>query len=144
MHETEKHPDDFVVLYPAKLLNQDDGTVLECYDEKGRMFEYILALKSHPCVFLDGQTNKCEIHINAPLVCRLYPYNSNGKMFDQARCTLIGNLLFKISGSDKSLREYKNQIKKYKELVSEWNRKHGSKEECLKFLLELSTKSSIL
>ncbi len=49
--KTGKEFGDFAAPEPLRLLNFDNDTVLECY-EKGMRYDYVLALKSRPCIFL--------------------------------------------------------------------------------------------
>lgn len=135
MRKTGKKFEEFAELEPLRILNYDNNTVLECYERKMR-YDYILELKSQPCIFLEN--DKCKIHGFAPLVCSLYPHNSAGKMHKGARCPLVSNALFRIKGADRKLNRYRKQILDYKKLVAKWNRKKGSKKACIKFLLKES------
>jgi len=128
--------EDFAELAPAKLLNLNDELVLECYED-GLRYDYVLALKSHPCTFLD-EKNKCTIHSFAPYICRTYPYNSAKRLIGRARCNFFQKAAFAVSGVEISSTEYSEQISAYIELVREWNKRHGKKEECLDFLIKNS------
>lgn len=134
---TEMAADSFAALYPAKMLNLDESTVLECYDSKGYRYDYVLALKSHPCIFLEND-NKCKIHKVAPFTCRRYPVSQNGSIFERASCNLISKMLFKILGVHLKKEEHISQIDRYRTLVSKWNKKRGKKGDCIAFLLEES------
>lgn len=138
LDNTEKKFEDFAELAPAKLLNLNYDLVLECY-EGDLCYEYVLALRSHPCVFLDKK-NKCTIHSFAPYICRTYPYNSASRLIGRARCNFFQKAAFACSGVDVSPTEYSEQITEYIELVKMWNKKRGTKEECIAFLLENSSK----
>ena len=142
MEKTGKKPEEFVLLSEARLLNLDNDAVLECYDGKER-YDYLLTFKSHPCYFL-GDDNNCTIHEFAPLGCRLYPHNSNGKVMPRALCPTIPKILFKIRGSDVKTQAYLNQMNDYKKIVAKWNALHGRKEDCLEFLLRESEKYKLL
>ncbi len=126
----------FAVLYPAKMLNLDESTVLECY-ANGQRYDYVLALKSHPCVFL-GDNNRCQIHKLAPFTCRRYPISQNGKIFERASCNPISKLMFAVFGVHLKKEEHNSQIDEYRKIVAKWNRKHGKREDCLGFLLNES------
>ena len=134
IEKTGKRAHEFAELVPLRLLNFDNDTVLECYDKKLR-YEYLLAFKSYPCHFLDQKTNECTIHTFAPLACKLYPYQSNEKLMPRALCPAISKLMFKIKKPDITGEAYLNQLNAYKKIVVKWNAKHGTKEECLGFLL---------
>ena len=96
MGKTGKKPEEFAQLYPATILNLNEETVLECHEE-GLRYDYILALKSHPCIFL-GENSLCTIHEFAPYVCRSYPKNSLGKPLKGANAGCSGELLLKSGG----------------------------------------------
>ncbi|HLC69154.1 MAG TPA: YkgJ family cysteine cluster protein [Candidatus Bilamarchaeaceae archaeon] len=133
MQETGKKPGEFVQLVPARILNPDNEAILECYEGKER-YEYLLTFYSHPCYFL--KDNRCSIHEIAPLACRLYPYNANGKMVPRALCPTIPKLLFRLKGADIRVQQYEKQMEAYKKIVAKWNVRHGKKEDCLEFLLK--------
>ncbi|MBI2079248.1 YkgJ family cysteine cluster protein [Candidatus Micrarchaeota archaeon] len=137
IRNTGKKPDEFLEFSDPPMLNADDETILECYEQNER-FDFVLAFKSHQCYFL-GKNNECTIHQFAPLSCKLYPYNSSGKITPRALCPLISKVLFKIDPSSAShARSYMAQLKEYKQIVAKWNRSHGKKSECLNFLLQES------
>jgi Fe-S-cluster containining protein len=133
--------EDFAVVSPARLLNQDEDTVLECYED-GERYDYILSLKSHPCIFL-APTNKCTIHDFAPLVCRMYPYNSAGRMHKSPRCPPLQGLAYSLLWTGGKKEDYQKQIFGYKRIVSKWNSKKGKLKECMDFLLKESRKIRI-
>ena len=128
---TGKNPEEFALFSRANLLNLNESTILKCYEGKDR-YDYILSLKSHPCIFL--KENNCSIHRFAPYICRLYPYTSEGKILGRARCNFIQKTGFRLAGVSISKEDYSKQINEYLELVKEWNRKKGTKEECWEFL----------
>ena len=130
---TGKNPEEFSFLARANLLNLNESTILECYEGKER-YDYLLALKSHPCIFLTKENN-CSIHSFAPYMCRSYPYTSEGKILGRARCNPLQKAGFRIAGVSISKEEYSRQINEYMELVRDWNRKKGTKEDCWKFLI---------
>ena len=136
IEKTNKKVEEFVVLEPAKILNLDNETVLECYENKER-YDYLLTFKSHSCYFL-GNDNQCTIHEFAPLGCRLYPYQSNNKLMPRALCPSIPNILFRLKGASIKVQNYNDQMNAYKQIVARWNAKHGKKEDCLEFLLNES------
>jgi Fe-S-cluster containining protein len=123
----------FSELYPAKMLNLDESTVLECY-ESGYRYDYVLALKSHPCIFL-GKDNRCRIHKLAPFTCRRYPVSQNGRIFERAPCNPISKLMFAVFGVHMTCKEHMTQIERYRAIVAKWNKKHGKKEDCIDFLI---------
>ncbi len=148
--------EDFAVVSPARLLNQDEETVLECYLD-GERYDYVLSLKSHPCIFLSPSPsggappkglhpkqppneNSCTIHEFAPLVCRMYPYNSAGRMHRGNRCPPIQGLAYSILWTGGRKEEYQKQILEYKKIVSKWNSKRGKLTDCMEFLLKESRK----
>ncbi len=132
---TGKKPFEFSLLAPATLLNLNDALVLECYEGKLR-YDYVLALRSHPCIFLNN--NRCTIHTIAPYVCRSYPYTSRGTMLRNSRCNPLRSFLFSLTGVSIRSEEYSSQMNRYVELVKKWNSKKGTKEECMQFLINES------
>ncbi len=140
MEKTGMEFREFAELAPLRILNFDNDTVLECY-RKRLGYEYLLALKSHPCIFLEK--GRCTIHGFAPYVCRIYPHNSAGKMAGRARCPIIARVAFILKGPGGKLEGYRRQILGYKKIVAKWNRKKGSREECAEFLLAESKKTRI-
>ncbi len=130
--KTRRMFEEIATLESLNLLNFDNDTILECY-ERNLRYDYILALKSHPCIFLEK--NKCKIHKFAPLVCKLYPHNFAGKIAKRTRCPCASEFFFKLKGPDSDLEKYKKQVLEYKKIVAKWNKKKGEKEECVNFLL---------
>lgn len=129
--KTGMKPEEFTDFYPAKLLNQDWKTVLNFYD-KGDLPEYsLLALKSWPCIFLEG--GKCRIYEISPFACRRYPFDLDGS-FQKRDCPLISQLFFRIKGpgADETIWE----IDAYRKLVEEWNELNGKREDCMEFLMK--------
>lgn len=127
-----RNPSGFSSLHPATLLNLDEDTILECYEGDFRS-DFILALNSHPCVFL-GKNNLCTIHEFAPYACRTYPFNSAGGLHTRSRCGALRLCGFRLSGPSISAGEFSSQLGRYKELVRKWNRLKGTREECWEFL----------
>ena len=145
MQNTNKKPEEFCSLIYARILNPNNETVLECYEKDGDKFpiEFVLALKSHPCTFL-GKDNRCTIYKFAPLSCRLYPYkNTDREMIPRPLCPSVSNLLFRIQRPSVKIAEYQKHMIAYKEIVAKWNKKKGTPEECMGFLLEESKKCSL-
>ncbi len=128
--KTGKKPEEIAALYPLRLINFDNDTILEFYDN-GYPAEHILCLKSHPCVFLEGK--RCSIHDFAPSVCKTYPKRINGT-FNLRLCPFPSGLLFRILGTDMP-RDYADELRKYKKIVSEWNKKKGERKDCMDFLI---------
>ncbi len=58
MRKTGKKFQEFAELWPLRILNYDNDTVLECYRGKMRC-DCILELKSQPCIFLEN--DKCKM-----------------------------------------------------------------------------------
>ncbi len=129
--KTGRKLDEFAVFYPLRMLNFDNDTVLEFYDD-GYPAEHILALKSHPCIFLEGR--RCTIHDFAPYVCRTYPRRINGS-FNNRLCPLPAAFLFRVFGT-KMPENYAEELDGYKEIVASWNRKKGKNKDCMDFLVE--------
>jgi len=157
-----KKPEEFAVLEPARIFNQDNETVLECYNYSGgkedkggtqTRYDYILTFKSHPCIFLDIKANLCTIFDVAPRGCRSYPLNLEGKMLPHPRCPSIAGFAFRVSGFASRISnprrpastnlEYARELAEYKKIVSEWNSRHGTKEECFEFILNQTEKTMI-
>lgn len=126
-----KKPEEFAVLYPLKLINYDSDTVLEV-QEDGYIMEYVLCLKSHPCIFLKG--NRCSIHDFSPSVCRMYPKQINGS-YNFGFCPFPSKMLFRIAGINMNNR-FVPELRAYRKIVAEWNKKKGKKKECLDFLIK--------
>jgi len=66
--------------------------------------------------------------------CRRYPFQLDGKL-NTRFCPLPSQLLFRAKGPDIKTGQMVRELDLHKEIVKEWNKKHGSKEECLGFLL---------
>jgi len=128
--KTGKKPEDFATLYPLRLINFDNDTVLEFHDRK-YMEEHILCLKSHPCIFLDGK--KCSIHGFSPSACGSFPKGIDGK-YRTRLCPFPAGLVFRVLGTDVR-NTYEWELGTYKKIVSEWNRRKGKKNDCMDFLL---------
>lgn len=128
---TERKAGDFAVLHEARLLCYDPDLVLDFTDHPRG---HLLGLKSHPCVFL-GKDNLCEVHASAPLPCRRYPFTAAGSM--NARfCPLVPRIMFRLKGASIPKGLLLKELEAYKEIVKEWNRKSGKKDECIAFLLK--------
>lgn len=135
--QTNRKPETFAELKETGILNLDNDTVLECYDEKGLRYDYVLAFRSQPCIFL-GQDNRCTIHAIAPLGCRMYPNRPDGSLVRRPLCPAVSRFLFRVQCPGSRAAGYMQQMEAYKELVRRWNAKRGRKEDCLGFLLEQS------
>ncbi len=122
---------DFAVFAPCKIMNYDNEMVLE-FHETGCAEDYLLAIKSYPCYFLEWR--RCMIHEYAPSVCRAYPRNSSGKMIG-GLCPGIPKVMHSAMGTH--IRpEYEWEIDSYRKIVGEWNRNKGRKGECMGFLMQ--------
>lgn len=130
---TGKKPEEFATLARASILNRDESTVLECHHGRVR-HEFLLALRSHPCVFL-GKGNRCSIHDYEPYGCRRYPMGPDGKVIGRAFCHPLSSLMFRAFGSHLSNGEYVGQMNSYREIVKKWNLRHGKFEDCMDFLM---------
>ncbi|MBI5227372.1 YkgJ family cysteine cluster protein [Candidatus Micrarchaeota archaeon] len=130
---TGKKPEEFVVFHQARLLSYDPDTTLDMTDDN---WPCILGFKSHQCIFL-GKDNLCTIHESAPLSCRRYPYTLNSKL-NTRFCPLPSQLLFRLKGPDIPANEQSplvQELQAYKQVVKDWNKKPGKKEDCIRFLL---------
>jgi len=128
---TGREPGGFCLFYPLRLINFDNDTVLEFHD--GRfMEEHILCLKSHPCLFLER--NRCRIHDFSPSVCRAFPKGIDG-VYKTRLCPFPAGLAFRVLGTDMR-KTYAWELGAYKEIVAEWNRSRGKKDDCMGFLLK--------
>lgn len=124
-------PSDFAVLAPLKILNYDNEMVLEAHDS-GCAEDYLLAIKSHPCYFLEGRG--CSVHKLAPSVCKAYPKNAQGKMIGRL-CPGVPKAMHSLLGTQ-IRKEYEKEIDAYRLIVKEWNKGRGKKAACMPFLLE--------
>ncbi len=125
-----RKPAEFAVLHQARLLSYDPDNTLDMADDD---WVYLLGFRSHPCVFL-GKDNLCTIHGDAPMSCRRYPYQLDGKL-NSRFCPLSSHLLFRLKGADIPPTELVKELKEHREIVKEWNSKPGKKAECMGFLL---------
>jgi Fe-S-cluster containining protein len=128
--KTGKDPEEFVVFHPVRLISYDPDTVLDFKDGNG-----LLGFKSHPCVFL-GKDNLCTIHEFAPRSCRNYPFTL-AKTINARFCPLLPQLIFRFQGPEFE-KELVREFSAYKEIVKEWNKNPGKREDCLSFILERS------
>ena len=125
--------EEFVSLEYPKIINMDERFLLRCKEKKVEM-DYILALKSYPCVFLEN--NRCSIYEYAPTVCKVYPFNLEGKVLENADCG-FRKVFFKIRGISKEIVEkMKREEEEYASIVKEWNKIRGNKKECIEFLIK--------
>lgn len=123
----------FAQFAPRRILNYDNGMVLEMHDS-GCAEDYLLALKSNPCYFLEN--GRCGIHKLAPSVCKAYPKDASGRMMGRL-CPGIPKLMHRVLGTE--IREgYTKEIEIYREIATKWNRARGKMRDCMPFLLEKS------
>jgi Fe-S-cluster containining protein len=131
---TNNNPEDVAVLHEPRLLSYDPDMVLDTTDGYGY---YLLGIGSHPCAYLDKQ-NRCSIHDSAPLSCRRFP-RTLGKNLNLRFCPLPSQLLFRIKRADIGADQVIAELEGHKKLVKAWNKKKGTKKECLEFLVEKAT-----
>lgn len=125
-----RDPRDFAVLHQARLLSYDPDTTLEMEDES---WVYLLGFRSHPCVFL-GKDNLCTVHAQAPMSCRRYPYQLDGKL-NTRFCPFPSQLLFRVKGPDIPTDPLVRELEAYKRIVKGWNGKPGKLADCMGALL---------
>lgn len=132
--ETGLRGEEFAELRRLDILFYEDEFVIEAMDGK-HIGYYLLSLKSHPCYFLgDG---RCSIHSCRPFPCRIYPYTEEGKLNKRAICPLMSKAGFIFAWPGKNiLEQYKNERRKYAELVKECNEKKLNKQEAFRFLID--------
>lgn len=128
---TKKDPIEFAELHQARLLNYDPDATLDMTDDP---WIYLLGIKSHPCVFL-AQGHKCAIHHVAPLSCKRYPHNLEGKL-NRRFCPLSSQLIFGVKGPHIDTKKLVKEINLYKKIVKLWNKKKGKKSDCIEFLIK--------
>lgn len=125
-----KKPGEFAMLHQARLLAFDPDTTMDMQDDG---WVYMLGFRSHPCAFLTG--NNCIIHAHAPLSCRRYPFQINGRLNTRC-CPLPSQLIFRIKGADVPAEQLVRELELHKKIVKEWNKKPGKRAECIAFLLK--------
>ncbi len=125
-----KKPEEFATLHQARLLAFDPDTTL---DMEGDGWSYLVGFTSHPCAFLKGE--RCTIHASAPLSCRRFPFQLNGRLNTRV-CPLLPQLIFSVKGTDMPMWQLVRELELHKKLVKEWNKKPGKKADCLAFLLK--------
>jgi Fe-S-cluster containining protein len=128
--KTGRKPEEFAVLSQARLLAFDPDTTLDMSDDG---WIYLLGIRSHPCILL-GKDNNCTVHDCAPMSCRRYPFQLDGKL-NTRFCPLAPQLIFRLKGPDIKTGQMVRELDLYKKIVKEWNKKPGKKDECLGFLL---------
>ena len=142
-----RKPVEFATLHRARLLAFDPDTTL---DIEGDGWSYLLGFMSHPCVFLrlggnksgaskpdtrKPNANTCTIHASAPLSCRRYPFQLDGKL-NTRMCPLASQLVFRLKGAGVPATQLVRELELHKTLVREWNKNPGNKVECIAFLLK--------
>ena len=127
--KTGKKPEEFATLSQARLLAFDPDTTLDMSDDG---WVYLLGIRSHPCFFL--KKNRCSAHESAPMSCRRYPFQLDGKL--NARfCPFASQILFRLKGPDIKTDPMVQELELHKKIVKEWNKLPGKKAECMDFLL---------
>ncbi len=133
--------EDFAVFERPRLLNLDYNELIKC-KENGVEQDFILTIKSHPCVFL--KNNRCSIYEYAPMVCKLYPFNSEGNYIEGALCPIQSKILFKFRGVEKKIVEqFKKEEAEWRKLIKKWNLIAGTKEECKEYLIKEGMKVAL-
>jgi Fe-S-cluster containining protein len=133
--KTGRKPEEFAILSQARLLAFDPDTTLDMSDDG---WVYLLGIKSHPCFFLGGK-GRCSIHEDAPMSCRRYPFQLDGKL-NTRFCPLPSQLMFRLKGADIKAKDMVQELEMHKRIVKEWNRKPGKKSDCLEFLIRNAAK----
>ncbi|VVC04300.1 Putative zinc- or iron-chelating domain protein [Candidatus Bilamarchaeum dharawalense] len=124
---------NIIALIEPRLLSYDPDNVFDTTDDYGY---YLLGLKSHPCVFLNTK-NQCKIHKFAPLSCRRYPFNVQGKL-NTRFCPLASQILSRLNGPDIKSDQLVQELSEHKELVKKWNKNPKTKKELLKFIVKVA------
>ena len=125
--------ESFVELRKPDILFFDERDLLYCNVE-GVEMEFLLTIKSHPCVFL--KNNRCSIYEYAPLTCKSYPLNKKGDMVENPLCPFIATQLFRVKGVKYWVKEaIEKEEEEHRKIVKEWNKIRGTKKECIEFLL---------
>ena len=120
----------YVEIRKPDILNYDERFLIECKECHG-----LLAIKSHPCAFL--KNNRCSIWPFAPMACKLYPYNIEGKMVKNPVCPFHAKILFKFKKPDKEIVERaKKENELYALIVREWNKKKGKRKDVFEFMIK--------
>ncbi len=128
-------PPSFAELVEPRMLRVDWDSVLECKEGL-----FVLALKSHPCVFLN-KDGSCSVFDVAPMACRIYPNTING-FNDTALCPLHSKVLFHIHNPGLKYKEaFESELTMYKDIVKLVSSKSKQKKECFKELLDRAEKA---
>lgn len=124
-------PEKFSSLVEPRMLRVDWSTVVQTKEG-----DFILALNSKPCIFLEG--NRCSIFENAPLACRLYPYTLERKI--RGACPTPSKVVFAFSKpATKLLKQYEDEIEAYRKIVKEVSDKKLEKKRAYALLLEMAS-----
>lgn len=134
MEATGRKAAEFATLHQARLLAFDPDMTLDMEDDP---WVYLLGIKSHPCMFLDKA--RCMVHAAAPLSCRRYPFQLDGKLNGRF-CPLASQLAFSLKGPDISAGGMEKELALQKKLAREWNKNPGKKADCIPFLLAWARK----
>lgn len=130
VERTGRPAEEFAALHQARLLAFDPDTTLDMADDG---WVYLLGLKCHPCVFL--VKDRCSIHGFAPMACRRFPFQLDGKL-NTRFCPLASQLLFRVRSPDVTKDAMVRELEAHKKIVKEWNSKPGNLAGCLAFLLK--------
>ncbi|RME18305.1 MAG: YkgJ family cysteine cluster protein [Bdellovibrio sp.] len=128
-----KKVEEFAELVEPRVLRVDWKNVVECKEGL-----YVLALKSRPCIFLDG--NRCSIYDVAPLSCKAYPSSLGSLSIEQ--CPTASRVIFKIHNpGKKNLEKLEREVREHKKIVAKVSSKERVKKEVLEKMIEEGRKS---
>lgn len=134
---TNKPIESFTEFHEPRLLSYDPDLVIDTTDG----YEcYLLGIKSHPCVFLNVFANRCTVHKDAPLSCKRYPFTLSGS-HNPRFCSFASSLLYRFCSPDIGLTELEKELALHKSFVRKWNKKKGTRNECLEFLISATSGS---
>ncbi|MEM4295336.1 MAG: YkgJ family cysteine cluster protein [Candidatus Anstonellales archaeon] len=125
---TGKMPEEFCCLYEPKMIRVNWNTVIET-----KQGLYVLAIKSRPCIFLNGKT--CSIFNFAPLSCKIYPHNFEKNISSFALCNSISKVIFKINNPGFSyIEQFREEYEKYIDIVRKTSALKLDRENVIKHL----------
>ena len=97
--------------------------------QKNELKQYFIIIKrAKKCIFLD-ENNKCKIYENRPNVCRIYPFELDGKTL---RERYLCAMAFKKTGEiENSAQELQSFLKLHGIVIREWNVKNSTQQDFL-------------